>query len=253
MYLAYVDESGNVGAEGGSHTFTLGCVLVEAHRWHEVFDGLISYRRFLNGAFGVPVRAELKANFLLRNGGPFRRLALSEMARHSIYRSAMRIQPKLGLKSFAIMIRKDALQKRRPGDDPRVRAWTFLYQRFETFTRKAETHVMVFHDEGDAAIIRQIARKHRRAGMAGSVGGGSRKLPAYRVIDDPCPRRSHESYFVQLADLNAYAAFRRIYPPSTKSPLIVPSDTWDALGDAIMGEVNIVKGGPPGIVCWPDE
>lgn len=62
----------------GSLTFSLGCVLVQASAWPEVFDSFIDFRRYLRTTFGVPVRAEIKANFLLRNGGPLRKLALSE-------------------------------------------------------------------------------------------------------------------------------------------------------------------------------
>lgn len=71
LTLAYADESGSAGA-AGSTTFTLGCVLVEAARWPNVFDDVLDYRRFLPDRFGLPVRAEIKANYLLRTGGPFR-------------------------------------------------------------------------------------------------------------------------------------------------------------------------------------
>lgn len=70
MDLAYVDESGSAGY-GSSLTFTLGCVVVPSDRWPDVFDDFIDFRRFIRTRFGVPVRAEIKANYLLHNGGPF--------------------------------------------------------------------------------------------------------------------------------------------------------------------------------------
>jgi hypothetical protein len=70
------------------------------------------------------------------------------------------------------------------------------------------------HDEGEAHLVRRLQRKARRAGMAGSMfGTGVLSRPAKLVLDDPVPRASREAYFVQLADLDAYAAFRRLYPP----------------------------------------
>jgi hypothetical protein len=111
MHLAYVDESGSVGV-GSSLTFTLACVLVDATRWPDVFDEILDYRRFLKSTFGVPVRAEIKANHLLRNGGAFRPLGLSEGARFRIYRGLMRLQQKLELLAFAIVIRKDVMATR---------------------------------------------------------------------------------------------------------------------------------------------
>src|SRR6185503_9957446 len=104
MHLAYIDESGSNGsvALGGSRTFTLGCVMVEAAQWPDVFDDVIDYRRFLKDRFKIPVRAEIKANYLLRNAGPFRRLGLSERARFAVYRGMLRLQAKLEVLSFAV-------------------------------------------------------------------------------------------------------------------------------------------------------
>jgi hypothetical protein len=251
MHLAYVDESGSTGA-GASLTFTLGCVLVDATRWPDVFDDVIEYRRFLRDEFKIPVRAEIKANYLLRNGGDFRSLKLSERARYRIYRGLMRLQSKLELLAFAVVIRKDVAAKKGLILDPREVAWEYLIQRLERFTTNDKTHVLLFHDEGEGAIVRSLTRKARRIGTAGSAFGiGSLKRPARLILDDPVSRKSHESYFVQLADLNAYAAFRSLYPPPVRLVNIVPQDMWDELGGARFAKVNMLRGGTPGIVYWP--
>jgi hypothetical protein len=80
VYLAYIDESGDDGARG-SMSYALGCVMIDGSRWTTTFDQMIAFRRFVKARFGVPVRAELKANYLLRNGGPLRASPLSESAR----------------------------------------------------------------------------------------------------------------------------------------------------------------------------
>jgi hypothetical protein len=131
VHLAYIDESGSNGsvAIGGSLTFTLGCVMVEASKWPDVFDDVIDYRRFLKARFKIPMRAEIKANYLLRNAGPFRALSLSEQARFSVYRGMMRLQAKLELLSFAVVIRKDVMAARGVTFDPREVAWEYLIQR----------------------------------------------------------------------------------------------------------------------------
>lgn len=233
-------------------TFTLGCVLIDAERWPDVFDDMIDYRRYLRDQFNIPVRAELKANYLLRNGGPLRPLHLSESARFAVYRGFMRLQAKLGLKCFAIVIRKNVMELRGLTQNPKHVAWEYLIQRLERFTTKEKTQVIIFHDEGDGGIARSLVRKARRAGSAGSAfGTGTLRRPARLLLDDPVSRKSHESYFLQLADLDAYAAFRRYYPPPTRPVNIVPQGTWDELGAARMGAVNQLSGGTPGIVVWP--
>jgi hypothetical protein len=254
MYLAYVDESGSDGplSRGGSQTFTLGCVLVDAERWPDVFDDMIDYRRYLRLQFKIPVRAEIKANYLLRNGGPLRDLHMSERARFAVYRGLMRLQAKLELNAFAIVIRKDRLEARTVQQNSRDIAWEYLIQRLERFTTIGKTQVILFHDEGEGGVARKLARKARRAGSAGSAfGTGTLKRPARLLLDDPISRKSHESYFLQLADLNAYAAFRYYYPPPPRAVHIVPQAMWDELGAARYGAVNRNSGGTPGIVVWP--
>jgi hypothetical protein len=80
----------------GSRSYALGCVLVQSSHWAATFDQVIAFRRFVRSRFNIPVRAEIKANYLLRNGGPLRQTPLSERARFGLYRGIMRIQPKLG-------------------------------------------------------------------------------------------------------------------------------------------------------------
>lgn len=252
MYLAYVDESGDDG-EHGSKTYVLGCVVVESHDWAATFDGLIKFRRYVAGAFGVPVRSEIKANYLLRNGGPLRRRPLSERARFKLYRAHLRIQDKLGMKAFAVVIDKAEaaaqIGTKRAASDI---AWEYLLQRLERSFRRSE--VLIVHDEGDALTVRKRCRKARRAGSAGSAfGTGLLNVPFRNLLDDPVSRVSGQSYFLQLADLNAYAAFRRLYPLPPGAGVVVPERMWDFLEGAHMTVVRNTDKypGPPAIVPWP--
>jgi len=239
VYVAYVDESGNVGTvgRGATLTFTLACVLMPAADWLPTFDQMIAFRRFLRARFGVPVRAELKATYLLRNQGPhFKEHPLPDGMRRTIYRQAMRLHAKLGLQTFAVVIDKAKLEQQRPGLNPRDVAWEYLLQRLERASNGeplGPTDILIVHDAGEAEVARRLARKARRHGTAGSqFGTGSISAPFLRLIDDPIPRDSRQSYFVQLADLAAYAAFRRFFPPPERLDQIVPQNMWDELGTA---------------------
>lgn len=251
MYLAYIDESGSTGdvAKGGSKSYTLGCVLVRASQWATVLDGLIGYRRHLRKQFGLLTRTEVKANHLLQNSGAFRDLALSERARFSLYRGMLRLCPKLDLSVFAIVIRKELLT----AGDPHDYAWTFLLQQLERLTTKQGLQVLIVHDEGNEMRVRALARLARREGVADSAfGTGHIKVPFRGLLDDPVSRRSHESLFLQLADLSAYAAFRRIFPPPARPVQIVPELMWEELGASMLSEANQRSGEPSrGIVAWP--
>lgn len=240
-----MDESGDSGS-GGSRTYSLSCVLVDGDHWPDRFDRLIGFRRHLRDVFGLPVRAELKANHLLRNAGAFRKLGLSESARFAIYRQTMRVHAKLGFRTFAILVNK-ANHPNRTADDL---AWEYMLQRLERFSTKGNELVLLVHDEGNALAIRKLARKARRAGTAGSMlGTGVLNVPFSGLLDDPVSRDSRQSYFLQLADLSAYAAFRRHYPPPRRPVQIVPELMWEELGDAIHWQANMFKPKDPrGIV-----
>jgi len=120
MYLAYVDESGNLGFPG-SRTYTLGCLFLEVDQWPDSFDAMINFRRGLRDAYGLPVRAEVKANYLLRGKGPLWRLNLTEAQRHGIYRDLMSAQETLGFKTYAIVVNKQELANRERGERKRGR------------------------------------------------------------------------------------------------------------------------------------
>jgi hypothetical protein len=119
-------------------------------------------------------------------------------------------------------------------------AWTALLQRLErTSKHRGNCPVIIIHDEGENLNIRKLARWSRRRLSAGSItGSGSLQVPFSTLIDDPVPKASHESYFLQLADLVAYSAFRRIYAPGPAVSNVVPLRMWDNLGRAIFTPAN---------------
>lgn len=248
MLLAYVDESGDKGAKG-SDTYSLGCLMLSADDWPSSFDAMLNFRRFLKTRYGIRARAEIKANYLMR--GKKDLTGLGDSQREAIYRSHMRMVPKISGSAFAVVIEKRALVV---GRDPFDTAWEFLLQRLERESDRTGHPVMVVHDEGDNLGVRKIARKARRAGSAGSAFGTTYfKRPFTALLDDPVPRDSQQSYFLQLADLIAYSGFRAIHP-STHPRSICPQTMWNELGTGIYFHANKLKrhpGAPQGVVVWP--
>lgn len=251
VLIAYVDESGDTGTPSGggaSHTYTLGCVLVDADLWPGAFDELLSFRRRVRVTFGVPMRAEIKANYLLRNSGDLRPLALAPAARKIIYRSHLRVLRDLPVRAFAIVVDKRSTAKQPSGYFDL--AWEGLLQRLERTSTAEKATFMVVHDEGEDEGIRKWVRRARRHLTAGSAYGfGSFRHPARLLVDDPVARRSHHSYFVQVADLVAYAAFRAVVPPGPGLARVCPQVMWDEIGPATHTAVTSLKPrARPGIV-----
>jgi Protein of unknown function (DUF3800) len=249
MYLAYMDDSGDPGTAGGSPTptYTIACVFVRDTDWVDLFEHLIRFRRYLRENFGLRMRQEVKANELVLGKGPWLSLGFGDRARKRVYRSFMRFQARVGtVRTFAVVIDKS---KCASPDEVREKAWRHTLERVETFARHNNVTVMLFPDSGEYDRFRKLSREMRRFSQVGAmVGGGtlSRPLSTF-LIDDPVERDSAQSYFVQLADLNAYAAYRKERP----DPLF-PQTMWDELGPAILTDVNKYKPREnPGIVRGP--
>ncbi|GAB3889261.1 DUF3800 domain-containing protein [Terrabacter terrigena] len=252
MLLAYVDESGNTGdpAAGGSHTYTLGCVLVDAETWTPAFDELVQLRRRLKAHFGLKVRDEVKANFLLRGSGALRGLGLGPRGHYVIYRAHLQTLARMpGTRAFAIVVDKRH-GKWQSATQTFDLGWEGLLQRLTLTSRYEQASFMVMHDQGEDEAVRKWVRRSRRYLTAGSAfGTGRLTFKADRLVDDPSPRLSHQSYFIQMADLVAYAAFRAHIPPSASLATTCPPTMWDEIGTATHAAVNSrVARAKPGIV-----
>jgi hypothetical protein len=126
--------------------------------------------------------------------------------------------------------------------------WETLLQRLERTTR-SNGHVVVIHDEGEDARIRRLWRRSRKFMTAGSAYGANRlKFSAEHFLEDPVSRDSSDSYFIQLADMVAYAGWRHYMPPSASVAKVVPQSTWGHLGAATLRKVNSHGGSGDGVV-----
>jgi hypothetical protein len=244
MFLCYMDESGDPGVRNSpTLAYTVSALLVKDTSWASTLDILVNHRRWVKSNFGLAMRAEVKANELVTNRGPWGTLGIGEPRRKDLFRSFLRLQAKAGtFSTFAIVVLK---AKYSSTDAVRERAWENALNRLEVFSRVNDDTIMMFPDVGEYEYRRKLARQMRRFAMVGSrLGGAPMPRPIVNMIEDPVSKKSHESYFIQLADLNAYAAHRRIVPVAG-----FPDLMWENLGSAINAEANKWSKGPaPGIV-----
>jgi hypothetical protein len=248
MFFAYFDESGDsgMGPKSPTQAFALACILIHDRQWLSALDQTVAFRRYLRDKFHIPLTAEIKAAWLIHNSGDMRQAGLTYPARMAAYKAAMRFQRKAAVfKVFSIIIKKSEITAR--DKDPREIAWHYAIQRLERFASVNHETIHVIPDEGHGDFIIKKIRAMRRFNFVPSkFGGKPLQRNAYNIIEDASERNSKRSYFIQLADLNAYASFRMVYPGPNFG-----GDIWGALGDSILAEVNELRGGPPGIVAWP--
>ena len=140
---------------------------------------------------------------------------------------------------FAVVIDKE-----RASGDPFERAWTYLLQRLRIRSTADQRPIMIVHDDGEADRVRTITRAFRRHSFAPN----GRSVSAPLLVEDPIPRNSAHSYFVQAADLAAYAAFRRIQPPNRRNGSVCSEEMWNVLEPKWLTEVQ-ARG--DGLVLYP--
>lgn len=242
--FAYIDESGNTGpiARGGTRSFTLGCVLVPLDNWTDRLDVLVDSRREIKRDYGVRMRDELKANYLVHSRGPLKDLGLGDGQLRDMYRRSLVATNVASSGVFAVVIDKE---HPRGVDDPAGLAWLYLFQRLRIRSAHRGYPIIVVHDDGDSERVRKILRRFRRFSFA----PGGRPVTAPLLVEDPVARDSRMSYFVQCADLVAYAAFRRFQPPGKRSGSVCNERMWDVMHARWLTEVNTRS--DDGIVVYP--
>lgn len=189
LEFAYVDESGDSGV-AGSQAYTLACLLAPADEWVTRLDLLIQLRRDLKGTYGIRLRDEIKANYLLRGRGPLKTLNLGDGQRRDIYQRHLSLVRLLGSGAFAVVIQKHLITT---GKDPAEMAWRFLFQRLRMRSEATGVPVMLIHDEGDANRVERWHRQFRRH----SYAPNGQRVEARQLVEDPVPRRSDNSFFIQ--------------------------------------------------------
>jgi hypothetical protein len=258
MYLCYFDESGISGIphkkQKLAEWFILNCTMVIERDWMSVLNALVQLRKDLNSSYGIDPSAELKGRDFRTAEGAFSGLNIPRRTRMNIYEEILNWETTVPISTFSIAVHKEkAINK--GWSDAMYCAWNFALNRLHVKcgTANEDERFSIFPDQGHAAkVIRWVRSMRRFNNVPSHFGPGSLKFEIERVVEDPSFRDSRKSYFVQIADLNAYASHRSQYVQPIKK---FNSGLWDKLstesGEARNLDVNKTVGGPPGIKLYP--
>jgi hypothetical protein len=102
-------------------------------------------------------------------------------------------------------------------------SWKVLVQRFhDTIShqnfrgpKNAQDHGLLIVDRTDEQKLRALTRRMRRFNPIANRGGrGYRHVPLTTLVGDAVHRDSNHSYFLQLADVNAFLLYQKLAPAS---------------------------------------
>lgn len=259
MYLVYADESGDPGqSPGGTSFFVVSGLIIHETKWNNSFKTITDLRRKLRSTYGVGQRIAWHATDIVNAHGDYHhsQSGLSASQRFAFYREILETLAGLDhLRVLNVFIRKDQITGTPPRDLFEW-AWELFIQRLHNslgpngaLPGKNEHGLLITdrtHDD-------QLRRLHRRMRAHNPVPSQfpdkpARQILAKRVLEDPVPRASQDSYFVQAADLIAFALARRDYPRANLAPYGF-SGFFNLLDPILLKEAS--RKDPQGVVFWP--
>lgn len=220
MYMMYVDESGDTGLVGSpTDYFALSGLVIHESRWRDFANQMLTFRRTLKAAYGLPVRAEIHASEYIKSP------PIPNMARHVRLAILRNLLDEVAGMNFVSVTNVIVQKAGKPaGYDVFEKAWQALFQRFENTLKNGNFPGGFRNDYGlvltDATNGMALQRMVRRMSVYNPVpnmawaGAGFRNLPILRIIEDPYPKDSASSYFIQACDVNAYFLMQRFKPNS---------------------------------------
>lgn len=207
MFLLYVDESGSPGDPNQQH-FVLAGLSVFERETHWIEEQLNAIAARFNPA--DPYSVELHGSPMRSGRGPWKGVSMA--ARLQALRDALQIiadrHPKVRL--FASVVHRDAPLV----DDPVTAAFEQLASRFDYFLRRehhsgnTQRGIAIFDKSTTEKSIQNLARVFKYDGHTWGQLKNFSEVPLF--LD------SRASRLIQLADLVAFAIYRRFEADDTR-------------------------------------
>jgi Protein of unknown function (DUF3800) len=204
MYLAYYDESGDDGHQPtSSPLFTLSVVYQHHLVWKDNYETVKKFKRQLAIDFPFPFHEELHTREFILNKKPYNQWNIADGDRAHVIDLYCELCAQLELRIINVVIVKSRFHK--PEVNVLDTALTFSVQRIENdLAPSPQNRFMIITDWGRVGKMRKTTRRVQKINFIPSKFGPiPRRQDIQKLIEDPLPKDSSESYFIQLADLSA--------------------------------------------------
>ncbi len=223
MYLSYFDESGDDGYPlTSSNFFVLTSLYFHESVWKENYTKIVNHRKYIKEKYNFPIKFEMHSKEFVSDKNPFHGMFTPYQRRQIIYSFCVLLSS-LDLKAINVVINKKNIN--RDSYDVLKNALTYNVQRIENDLNylRADAKFMIITDEGRISKMRQTTRMIQKINYIPSqFSNDSYRKEIKNLIEDPMPKKSSESYFIQLADMLCF-----IISLYAKRNLCSPNDTWN--------------------------
>lgn len=210
MYISYYDESGDDGyPRYSSPIFVLSVLYFHHLDWQSLYDSVIDFRRQLKIDHRFPVKLEMHSRFFLLNKNPFKHLGYAERERLEIFGKFCTFIGSLNLRIINTAIIKTSIHNQQY--EVLDMALKLSIQRIENdlnLAKNPNNKFLVITDEGRVGKMRRTTRRMQKINYIPSkFSSRSYRREIVSLIEDPLPKNSKESYFIQLADVVAQVVY----------------------------------------------
>lgn len=226
MYLVYFDESGDDGLPGASDLFILTSLAVRAQLFTKTFLHIKALRKQLKTKYGLPLNVELHTRALLLNKNPYVNFRFDDDCRCSIIDEIINYLPTLDIRFTNVAINKRTVKK--SYYNVLDNAVDYSINRIErTFSdQNSGENYLIITDDGRIEKMRRTTRRIKQVNYVPNDSGvGYYRSEIDGLVEDPLPKKSDQSYFIQLCDLISYLVnlYLKLKIPVGKVPANLPA------------------------------
>lgn len=237
MYISYFDESGDDGyPKFSSDIFVLTSIYFHHKDWQGLYSANQDFRKKLKESYGLLIKEEIHAKELVTDKDPYHGRFTKEQRRDLIF-EIFHFIASIDIKIISVAI--DKLKIRRPQYNVLKNALTYNVQRIENSlnTLGDESKFIIITDEGRVGKMRDTTREIQRINYIPSQFNqyGYRK-EIKNLIEDPLPKNSNQSYFIQLAYVVSFVVSLYV-----KQNLCFPKREWaNRVKDVLMAGDEVI-------------
>jgi len=262
VYISYFDESGDDGYPlYSSEIFILTSIYFHHSQWKENYDKILRLRKYLKTKYGIPIKQELHTKDFLLDKGFYHNKFSPEIRKEILFLCCKFIKI-LKLKIINVCIDKTKIK--RPQYDVLNKALTYNVQRIENDMHytSGDAKFLIITDEGRVSKMTKTTRAIQRINYIPShFTTTNYRKEIVCLIEDPLPKNSTQSYYIQLSDMISYVV--NLY---VKQNVCNPKIEWAkrirnvlgygdeiALMNLLKPNINLKanKSNEFGVVCYP--
>jgi hypothetical protein len=207
MQIAYFDEAGDDGfPKYSSPLFVLTALYFHHLNWRSSFETVLDFRRNLKSSYNLPVRLEMHTRHFLHAKKPFINFKIPNNDRINIISLFCDLIASLNLRIINVVIVKPRIKK--PDYQVLDTALKYSVQRIENDLNPSinpNEKFMIITDPGRIGKMMKTTRRIQKINFIPSkFSPTSYRKEISTLIEDPLPKDSKESYFIQLADVVSY-------------------------------------------------